>query len=76
MLDKNDLEQIKKITVEVSERVTKKVTLDAFSEFFEKILAPYLDKEHIEIMDKFQEIEKDIDDDRKRISQVEAITNP
>lgn len=51
MLDKSDLKAIGEI-------VDKKIS-DAFSEFWHKMLAPYLDKEHEEIMKRFDENDKE-----------------
>ena len=50
MLDKNDLKKIEQI----AENATKRVIKGAFSEFYEVIFAPYVErneKEHKQIID-------------------------
>lgn len=77
MLTKTDLKNI--------DNLTQKRIIEALSEFFEKILAPYLDREHDEIMKKFNQNDEDheeikqqlgeyIKDHEKRISKLESVS--
>lgn len=73
MLTKQDLNAI--------EKLIQKNSSNALSEFFEKVLAPYLDeehkqnqKEHEEIKEKISLIGEHINDHEKRIRKLETAT--
>lgn len=66
--------------------LTKKDIHDVLGEFFETILAPYLDREHkenqkehekirVELGDKIDLINEHLKDHKKRISKLEDVVN-
>ncbi len=65
-----------RVSERVSKRVSKQVSKDTVYEFWETVMVPYLDRDHAEIMDKFQNLDEHIRDHEKRITRLETAVNP
>lgn len=65
----------------LTKKDVKSIVVDALGEFFESVLAPYLDrehkenqKEHKELGDKLDLVNEHLKDHKRRISKLEDIT--
>ena len=66
----------------LTKKDVKNIIVDALGEFFENVLAPYLDREHKENQKEHEELGEKIDlinehlkDHKKRISKLEDAVN-